>query len=44
MREESGRKLLGICKTFLPALLLDQIKYLFQFSLNRQKRFECIQF
>lgn len=30
--------------TFFPALLLNQVKYLFHFFLYRQKRLECLQF
>lgn len=44
MMEKANRKLSELCKTFLPALLLNQIKYLFQFFLYRQTRFECLQF
>lgn len=44
MMEKANRKLLELCKTFLLALLLNQIKYLFQSFLYRQTRFECLQF
>lgn len=42
--EKVNRNFMDLCGTFLPALLLNQVKYLFNFFLCRQRRFKCLQF